>query len=420
MRETQIGMIELVEYSGCHLLIFPRSPSLKKAIWPLLEKTLKRNKVSALLKCYVLDSILYFSERDSVAIRRTAVEQARKLLRNSMPYYLHASVALFQSTLYRLDGDLARSEARIRDFLWKGPQPMTRRDHALRGRLHISQIENKIKCYDNDVPSSIYKWEAEHPLSALDTEVTSRLQTAAARFFHSIGDFGAARISLEQFLSLNMAKPIRVGTHHLIVSRLADIYCEMKEYAKAIEILQPELDSVNEPNSKRRSFRRLLLALVEAYIGLGRLEASELVLKNLEDAEPHELDDLYDHQLHMRRLLAAARIAHLRPNCDEAVLRWEFALQRVEFMHTLKSNRGFTAAMIYLSLAHAQLTVGNRDGGRHAWATGIEILKTEKCEFWIPLVPTIWLQRIVTEIHQLQGWSIRMILPGGRADMTWP
>lgn len=59
-----------------------------------------------------------------------------------MAYYLHASVAFFKSVIYRIKGGFVKADAQIRDFAWKGPKPTTRRDHALQGRLYISQIED--------------------------------------------------------------------------------------------------------------------------------------------------------------------------------------------------------------------------------------------------------------------------------------
>ncbi|KAF5009308.1 hypothetical protein FDECE_4455 [Fusarium decemcellulare] len=332
--------------------------------------------------------------------------------------YTHAVQRLILSQFN--DGDIAKSEAHIRDFEWRGSKPASRRDHALQGRLHISQIENKIKCFDNDLPSFIYRWEAEQPLSTLDIEVTFRLQSTAARYFQSIGDFSAARASLEQFLSLNTTKPIRSNSRRILIGRLADIYCEMHEFSKADEILQPELDAIHESDRSRRGFRRILLASVEASMGLGRLEASESVLRELEDATPFELDNVHDQQLHMRRLFAAARMSHMRSDHEQTLLRWRFALQEVERMHTLQSTSGFTAAVIHLSLAHIQLIAGDRDSSRSSWATGSDILKREKCDFWIPVVSTTWLREVATEVHRLQGWSLRMMLPGGRPEITWP
>lgn len=338
-----------------------------------------------------------------------------------MPYYLHASVALFQSILCRVDGDVVKSETVIRDFLRKGPKPGTRLDHALRGRLHISQIDNKIKCFDDDVPLVIYNWTAEHPLSTLDVEVTSRLQSAAARFFQSIGDFEAAIESLEQFLSLNAAKPIRTNSRRLLVARLADMYCEMQGFSRTVSILDAELNGVSESDRKRRPFRRLTLAMVEAKIGLGEWNVAKSMLQGLHGFLPSDPDNMHDQQLHMRKIIAEARIAHLTStHYNEAVHMWKLALQEAGQMNTLKGRGGFCAAIIYMSLAHAQLLQArDRDGARHSWATGAEILQREKCDFWIPIASTTWLHKIVTEVHRLQGWSLRMMLPGGKPDMVW-
>jgi tetratricopeptide (TPR) repeat protein len=384
----------------------------------MFDNLLKTCKIPVSLKTQVIEAVLYFGERDSVAIRHAAVNQAKVLLRKSMPYYLHASVVLFRSILFRVDGDLAKSESHIRDFIWRGPRPVTRRDHALEGRIHISQMENKIKCYDNDVPLFAYEWEAEQPLSTLDMEVTFRLQSTAARYFQSIGDFGAAKASLEQFISLALIKPIRANSRRVLVGRLADVYCEVGEYLKAVEILQPELDHIDKCDRERRGFRRLVLALVEANIGLTRLDIAESTLQELLGDLPHGPDDINDQQLHIRMLLASARISHLSLDFGEAVLRWRIALEQVNNMHTLGSSGGFIAAVIHLSLAHAELSLGDKDGSHRSWITGLEILASEKCEFWIPVVPTTWLQKVAANVYHSQGWPFRMMLPGGKPDVT--
>lgn len=396
------------------------SVPLKNMLWPILDNATKTSTVPSSARSHVLEVMLYFAERDSTTTRWAALDRARTLVRKSMPYYLQASVVLFQSILYRLDGDYVKSEGQIRNFMWRGPRPVTRRDHALEGRLHISQIENKIKCYDNDVPSFIYKWTAELPLSSLDVEVTFRLQSTAARFFQSIGDFAAARASLEQFVTLNAAKPIRSISRRMLIGRLADMYCEMREYTKALEVLQLEFDRVDAPGRLRRDFRRLLLSAAEANIGLGRLDAARPMLQEVQDKEPSVMDNMHDQHLHMRRVLADARIVHLGPDRHEAVRQWRIALRKVAGMNILESTDGFTAALIYLSLAHAQLTTGDRDGGRQSWETGSEILKHKKCEFWIINVPTVWMQKIAEEVHELEGWSLRMILPHGVQPITLP
>ncbi|KAF5543480.1 mfs multidrug transporter [Fusarium mexicanum] len=420
--------IEVLEMTALKLICFvcplcyegntDWSPSVKQQVWPILERLLKECKISASLRTEVVEAVLYFCERDSLAIRHAAVKQAKLLLRKSMPYYLHASVVLFGSILYRVDGELAKSEAQIREFLWRGPRPSTRRDRALEGRLHISQMENKIKCYDNDIPSFAYKWEAQQPLSTLDMEVTFRLQSTAARYFQSIGDFHAARASLEQFLSLGRIKPIPTNSRRVLLGRLSDVYCEMGEYIKATDTLKPELEHINPNDRVRRGFRRLILALVEANIGLKQLDAAESALEEVLGDLPRYPDDINDQQLHMRTLLASARIAHMRLESGEAIRRWIFALEQVRQMHALGASRGFIAAVCHLSLAHAQLSIGEKGEAHRSWTTGLKILACEKCEFWIPVVPTAWLQSIATDVYHSQGWPFRMMLPGGKPDIT--
>lgn len=385
-----------------------------------MDKASEGKKIPPSLKSYIIEALLYFSERDAFAIRRLAVEKAGALLRKSMPYSLHASVALFQSILCRLDGNLTKSDTKIREFLCKSMDPITRNDHALTGRLHISQIENKIQRCDDDVASCILSWRGEHPLSTLEIEVTRRLQSTAAKFFQSIGDFQTARASLEQYLYLSPAEPIRVTTRRLIIGRLADIYSELQDYGKAVEILQPELGDLSDAEKRGRPVRRLLLASVEANIGLGRQDIAESILQELVDVEPPGLDDITDQLLHMRRLIATARTVHERLEFAEALERWKFALGKIDQLVTFKSRYSFTAAIIYLSMAHAQLHIGDSEGGRQSWTIAAEIFRSEKCQYWIPVAATAWLRKIVSAIYQLQGWPFRMMLPGRKPDVTWP
>lgn len=117
----------LVDVEQMHLqLIAYRvrwSPQLKKAVWSLLDKAMQRKKIPRSLKSPIIEVLLYFAEGDSYSIRCLAIELARGPLRKSMAYYLHASVALFQSILSRLDGDLVKLDAKIRELKVKSRDP---------------------------------------------------------------------------------------------------------------------------------------------------------------------------------------------------------------------------------------------------------------------------------------------------------
>ena len=337
-----------------------------------------------------------------------------------MPYYFHASVALFESNISRINGDFDTSDAIIQNLLDQKHDINTRCDNALMGRLHISNIENKIRRYDNDVASTIYQWEGIHPLSTFEIEVTRRLQGTAAKFFQSIGDFQTARASLEQHLWLNAAQPIRPNTRALIVSKLAEIHCELNECERAVDLLTPEIETIPETAHKGRPFRRLSLALVEANIGLGNLDAAEVVLLHLADVEPPEMDDINDQLIHMRRLIANARTVHERLHFDEALRLWGCVLERMEQLAIFNSKHKWTAAVTWLSISHAQLKLGNIEGAKRSWGFATNISRSEQCEYVIPALGTVWLHKLVSDIHESQGWQFRVMLPGGKPDITWP
>ncbi|KAH7129084.1 hypothetical protein EDB81DRAFT_697144 [Dactylonectria macrodidyma] len=402
---------------------------LKKAIWNLLNITSNKQKLATSLRSHVVEALLFFAERDFFLIRQIAVARARTLFRKSMPYYLHASLVLYESIIDRMDGRLDKSDAKIKSFMSNAPDTISHYESAvtsinyatsaLRGRLHVSHIENKVQRYDSDVASSMYGWEGIQPLSSFEIEVTRRLQGTAAKFFQTIGDFEPAKASLEQHLWLNSATPIRPNTRMLITSKLAECHCELKEYEKSIGIIQSLLEDLQESQKKGRPFRRLLLALTEARIGQGNLDAAETLLQQLEDIEPPELDDTNDQLLHMRRLIDAARVVHDRLRFVDAVEAWKLTLKKMEQLPIFRAKHRWTAAVIHLSMAHAQLTIMDIEPGRLSWGTAVQMSRIERCEYVIPGLATLWLPKIVGAVNELTGWPFRMMLPGGKPDIAW-
>ncbi|KAH7140283.1 hypothetical protein B0J13DRAFT_477396 [Dactylonectria estremocensis] len=392
---------------------------LKKAVWNLLNITSNKQKLATSLRSHVIEALLFFAERDFFVIRQSAVARARSLFRKSMPSYLHASLVLYESIIDRMDGRLDKSDAKIRSFMSNTSDTISHYESALRGRLHVSHIENKVQRYDSDVASCMYGWEGLQPLSSFEIEVTRRLQGTAAKFFQTVGDFEPAKASLEQHLWLNSTTPIRPNTRMLITSKLAECHCELKEYEKSVGIIQSLLEDLQESHKKGRPFRRLLLALTEANIGQGNLDAAETTLQQLEDIEPPELDDTNDQLLHMRRLIDAARVVHDRLRFVDAVQAWKLTLKKMEQLPIFRAKHRWTATVIHLSMAHAQLTVMDIEQGRLSWGTAVQMSRTERCEYVIPGLATLWLPKIVGAVNELTGWPFRMMLPGGKPDIAW-
>jgi hypothetical protein len=80
----------------------------------------------------------------------------------------------------------------------------------------------------------------------------------------------------------------------------------------------------------------------------------------------------------------------------------------VEKLQMVKAKSGFTAAVAFVSLAHAQLAVGDEEGAWRSWMNGTEILEREKREFWMPIASTLWIGWIVGEVYRLKGWSVHI------------
>jgi hypothetical protein len=135
--------------------------------------------------------------------------------------------------------------------------------------------------------------------------------------------------------------------------------------------------------------------------------------------EPPELDDLNDQVLRMRRLILSARIQHERLNFTEALQTWQVAGQTMETLAIFKARHGWTAAIIQLSMAHAQIALGDSESARRSWDAAVEVAMKERFEYVFPVLATTWLQKIVGEIYQAKYWPLRVMLPGGKSDLTW-
>lgn len=323
-------------------------------------------------------------------------------MRKSIPYHLQASLVLFQSFIHRSNGDLDQSYAIINEFLHRAEKNTTRSGNAIKGRLHISHLDNKIHRYDQDVASYIYGWQGQPPLSTLELKVTFRLQSATAKYFQSIGDFKAAQASLEQYLKLSKAAPLPVLTHALVISKLADIYCELFEYDKAISIIKPELKFLEDSGRKGQPYVRLLLSLVEVKIARQDMDSAEQILQKLSEDTLIEMNEVVIQRTQLRRLMAMARVAHETQRWELAAERWVAAIEEAKRLQPSGKLHDFLVAVMYLSLAHVQLQQGAADVSKRSWQRGITLLENRRYEYWVPVIPTTWIHRMSSEMSKLQ------------------
>lgn len=358
----------------------------------------------------VVEAFLAFAESGYIAIRHKAAERAGTLLRDTMPNHLHASVALLQSIVCRLDGNFDASDCKIQEYYGKRLHCTTRRDHALMGRLHLSQVENLIQRHNHGIARVIFNWVPSQPSSPLEINTNRRLLVTTAKFFQSVGMFGVARDSLQSCLyMLETQQPLTRKSEPLVVSRLADILCELREFEKAHEVATAEMKIVKKNGNNGRPLNRLLLACIEADIGRGRFELAEKSLYEIMNTMASTGLDINDQLLRVRALMAYARIPHFQSHFSKALERWTVTLHEIPQHSSFKHGRGFTTSIIHLSIAHLHLILGDRESGRRSYELAIGILRTEPRDFWIPVVATTWLSGLIEEINRMENWPVQII-----------
>jgi hypothetical protein len=114
--------------------------------------------------------------------------------------------------------------------------------------------------------------------------------------------------------------------------------------------------------------------------------------------------DVSDKLLHVRALVASARIFYYKPQFSEALRRWEVVLSCVQ-KYSSFTGEGFTYAVTHLSICLAHLETGNITEGLKAFQHAERVLCMGMRDFWIPTIATSWLPDILSRIQSKTGWE---------------
>lgn len=373
------------------------------ATWTLLDWLLRQGDSTLSHSGYVLEIILALAHRGTLEIRRGACVYAKELLKPQLPYYLGASVILAQSIVSRLSGNIEESDRWLDGWESQKLAPTNPRDHALDGRIKLSGLENMLQRQDWRNEAAVWSWEpGVHP-SPLEADTQRRRLQAMARVFQSIGRFDMARESLEESLKLTSV-PAR--DTHVIMSRLADMHCELGSFDHAEALAKAEIAKLGAVPRPSRLLWRLKLALIEAKIGQGDLASATEHLGTLAAIDLYQPADIVDELLQVRALMAKARVSHLALHYSEAIHDWENVLGSTRRFASFKHGQGFTTAIVYLSLTHALLMIRNSQDAKLRLASANAILETEKVDYWIPRAATDWFPKMSTEIQKQTGMVV--------------
>lgn len=155
-----------------------------------------------------------------------------------------------------------------------------------------------------------------------------------------------------------------------VLCSLADLYCDLAEVyrgtttpifgdsLKAVRLLMaPE---IKKTSTKSKAFRRLLVSTIEINIQQHRYEEARKTIKHLKEDYGRLVNlDFSDQLLHVRVMVAIARISQVNSEFDQAIEEWKTILAHVRKYASFEGE-GFTYAVIYISLSLAYFKIGDQ------------------------------------------------------------
>ena len=364
----------------------------------------------------VAEALLAASNFGNIRHRQDVLTAAAGLQRAAPQIDLGAETAHRQSVFLRLVGRISDSESVLHAVLGSARRRAMIRSpipHPLFGRLHLSRANNYVYQFQfTDADEELRKWLPLEDFSEEQFEVLWSQTYCRARVLKGLGRFSEAKDCLESCLC---AYDLTESKRLLIQSTLADLYCEL-DYrqskahqtlegyfapgsgylGKGEAIIRPQVEQARQYGSRSKSFRRLLLSLLEIEVRSERYREAELLANEALDLY-HDLaySDIVDRLGHVRVLIALARISPLAM----AEQRWLFALDQNKLYNPSEEDV-FTSGLIYLFVSSVNYKIGNPNRGFESLRRAGCILDRRKPQFLIPGVGTYLFDFVRMELEQ--------------------
>ena len=331
-----------------------------------ISEEVKRTLASMLI------STSRFSDR---AWKEDVVSRAKQLLQNNNDGDLQAALALRQSTLCRMYQRREDSQRMLEAFIHNNitsdenaKEVNNARWNALRGELIISYAENLILGSElATAKKELLDWSPlqSHP-SIMESLVLRMRNTNLARILREEGNFNEALTYLKDLYEENIhdEHAEHKGQKRIIMSNMADVYCELDRPIEAINLVDPELTHMSETtNDTISSGRRLQLCLAEGEILLERYKEAEGTLQILKKTSEAIISpDIITLGVIFRTWTGLARISHQKGDWTEALSRWREALKAGK--RCKWDNQEFPMNIVRFSIAHLLFEMHNEEEAR--------------------------------------------------------
>jgi tetratricopeptide (TPR) repeat protein len=372
-----------------------------------------------------VEALLVASRIGDIPSRQSAVTLATEILGDQSPKHLQVALAHQQSTLLRIVADWGRSEHVIQEFcrrtsgldhsrdviqrFYRHLQPSmeSKRLNALYGRLHVSHLENLVQSeHYSTAAEEIEDWKTSQEPSLMEQCVFRSKAVVVAKLFRCQGHFDKVVLTLEESLKLPFHQMNRIQ----LICSLADAYCDLGLPDVAHARLKPEIEVQRMKSTRGKQFRRLWVCAIDADLERGLYDNAQRTVQEIETIYNGLSDlDATDQLLHVRVLLAAARVYFYKEQFSEALGAFKVLINRVQEYRSLKSD-GFVHALAHLSICLVNLKTGNVGECEQSFDYARTIIYREWPDFWIPTAPR-WLRYISSEINSMTGWTLMTRTP---------
>ncbi|KIW43836.1 uncharacterized protein PV06_04898 [Exophiala oligosperma] len=276
--------------------------------------------------------------------------------------------------------------------------------NAMQGQIIVSYAENLLQ--DNHLAISEQELLSWRPLdhdkpSSLENVALAAVQTNLGRIMREKGDFETS-LSYFELLhkeTLQDDNYEHTGSRRIVLSNMADLYCELRREGEAINLVQTELDYMEARGHQHiSSGRRLQLCLAEAYICLGRRTEARRWLTKVKDAlDAMQEPDVLSKYTLFRVWYGLARLAHSSGAFGEARDCWQKAF---DAGCLLGWEGKYPLNLVKYSLAHVLHELGDHAEAEELLETAEESIKASGRKFWIVGMATYWFDYVQMQLSQ--------------------
>lgn len=400
------------------------SPCFAYALKQSKRQPLPDSVTEAVVECLIAKTSLgpsYFSQG--------ALCEAKAYLSDRPLEYLEAAIACRQSTLSRLEAKYDDASSLIKQYQCHSqPKCLSdRRLHAWHLHFFVSHLKvlNLQEKFD-DACKELDNWNMPQKASLMESQIILSFSHVASEIWQCLGKLDRAKDYLKgcySILMTNDANPLLMANdvhRYQIICALADVQCALGEIDDADFLVRKEIERLANGGRLSKALRRLKVSSLDIDIARSSLSSFAQARSKITVLEHAfceiQKPDISNQLLHIRTLVASARIFHLQSYFSEAIREWEL-VNTLAGKYSAFRGQGFTFAFSQLSIGLAHIEIARRTNDCQVSRQHIQdfmytlqqansIFQIEEDNYWIPTVTTAWLPKVRSEIESLTDYKV--------------